>query len=139
MSKIMGVNSIRIAALSVAMTVLTLAALPAVGQEETKNPAKAPKGVETLELEEVWRAGGYDDEEVLFGVITDIIADEDGNFYLLDSQLNEIQVYSPDGVYQRTIGREGEGPENFGRLSTCCCCPTATSGCCRPFPARSSA
>ncbi len=82
------------------------------GVMHVMNPAESSEGPATIEMQEAWRIGGQDDEEI-FGVVTDIIADDEGNFYLLDSQRNEITVYSEDGEYLRTIGREGEGPGEF--------------------------
>jgi len=82
------------------------------GVHQVMNPATAEAAPETVKAKELWRVGG-DDEDVLFGVITDVIADRDGNFYLLDAQLSEIQVFAPDGEYLRTIGRAGEGPGEF--------------------------
>jgi hypothetical protein len=108
----------------------------AVAQEQVVNPAKAPSGVETIKLKEVWRAGGWDDEEVLFGVITDIIADADGNFYMLDSQLSEVQVYAPDGAYLRTIGREGEGPGEFRAAFNLLLLPGGNIGVLQAFPSK---
>ncbi len=66
-------------------------------------------GVRTLRLEEAWRAGGEDDE-VFFGVIADVVADAEGNIYLLDRQLCQVFIYSPDGDLLRTLCREGDGP-----------------------------
>jgi hypothetical protein len=122
-----------------ALTVVGLGLLltaSAGAQDLVTNPAKAPKGVETFELKELWRVGGYDDEEVLFGVITDIIADRDGNFYLLDSQLSEVQVYSPDGEFQRTIGREGEGPGEFRLAFNLLLLPNGNIGVLQAFPSK---
>jgi len=76
------------------------------------NPENSAKRPSTVEVEEIWRIGGEDDEEI-FGVIVDVIADAQGNFYFLDAQLNEVKVYDIDGEYLRTIGREGEGPGEF--------------------------
>ncbi len=71
---------------------------------------KAPRdGVETLRLEELWRAGGEDDE-IFFGLITKVDTDAAGNVYVLDAQLNTVQVYAPDGTHLRSLFREGEGP-----------------------------
>ncbi len=100
------------------------------------NPSKATKGPETIELKELWRVGGYDDEDVLFGVITDVIADRDGNFYLLDSQLNEVQVYSSGGEYLRTIGREGEGPGEFRGATNLLLLPSGNIGVLQAFPSK---
>lgn len=76
------------------------------------NPEAPAAGEEVLEARELWRVGG-DDEDLLLGVITELLADADGNAYLLDGQLQEIQVISPDGEWLRTIGRAGEGPGEF--------------------------
>jgi hypothetical protein len=65
--------------------------------------------------DELWRLGGDDEEDVIFGVIGDVAVDRDGNVYLLDVQLNEILVFDADGEYLRSIGREGEGPGEFRR------------------------
>ena len=75
------------------------------------NPEK-PMDEATLELEEMWRRGG-DDDEVLFGVVSQLVEDGEGNVYLLDGQLSEIQVFSPSGEWLRSVGREGEGPGEF--------------------------
>jgi hypothetical protein len=65
---------------------------------------------------ELWRVGGdSESEEDLFGVISDIDIDATGEVYLLDSQLSEVKVYSKDGEYLRSLGREGEGPGEFRR------------------------
>jgi hypothetical protein len=78
------------------------------------NPAEAMNPASTVELEELWRLGGdTDDEDEFFGIITSILADEAGNVYLLDSQLNEVKIFSAQGEYLRSIGREGEGPGEF--------------------------
>ena len=126
----------RIAALAVAFAALLFVPPPATGQQEVGNPAKTAKGPETIELKELWRVGGYDDEDVLFGVITDIIIGRDGNFYLLDSQLNEIQVYSPGGEYLRTIGREGEGPGEFRGAFNLMLMPNGNIGVLQAFPTK---
>lgn len=136
MSKVLDSRSVRISMFLLAVTAVVLAPQLVLAQEEVKNPAKAPKGVETIKLKEVWRAGGWDDEEVLFGVITDIIADRDGNFYMLDSQLNEVQVYSPEGEYQRTIGREGEGPGEFRAAFNLLLLPNGNIGVLQAFPSK---
>ncbi len=123
--------------LTLALAVALLAAaVPAAGQQEVTNPAKAPKPPETIQLEELWRVGGYDDEDVLFGVITDIIAGRDGNFYMLDSQLNEVQVYSPKGEHLRTIGREGEGPGEFRVAFNLLLLPNGNIGVLQAFPSK---
>ncbi|MEZ4650978.1 MAG: 6-bladed beta-propeller [Candidatus Eisenbacteria bacterium] len=91
------------------------------GTEETRdgvvhvmNPAQPMLPEVTLKPQELWRIGGDTDAEgEFFGVINQVTTDSDGNIYLLDLQLNEIKIFSPDGAYIRTIGREGEGPGEF--------------------------
>jgi hypothetical protein len=84
------------------------------GIEYAHNPAEPMDGATSAELTELWRIGGDSDGEgELFGVINRVKTDESGNVYLLDQQLNEVKVFSPDGEYLRTIGREGEGPGEF--------------------------
>lgn len=63
----------------------------------------------TVSLEEVWRAGGDDDEE-FFGLVPRVETDGEGNVYVLDTQLCHVHVYSPDGEKLRVLFREGEGP-----------------------------
>jgi len=76
------------------------------------NPETPAEGESSVELNELWRLGG-EDEDILFGVIAEFLHDDDGNIYLLDSQLSEIQVFDRDGTWLRTVGREGEGPGEF--------------------------
>ena len=72
-------------------------------------PEKSP-AQRTVQLEEIWRVGGEDDEEILFGVVAFGVLDEEGNMYLLDSQLSQVLVINPEGELIDTLGREGEGP-----------------------------
>jgi hypothetical protein len=80
------------------------------------NPADPMEAPATIKLQENWRIGGDTDaDNEFFGVISRVTTDKAGNIYLLDSQLNEVKVFAPDGSYLRTIGREGEGPGEFRR------------------------
>ena len=82
--------------------VLPATAGPWTGQKVEKegvvhisNPAEAMEDPVTVTLTELWRVGGdTDDENEFFGVINRITTDKDGNVYLLDSQLNEVKVFS---------------------------------------------
>jgi hypothetical protein len=77
--------------------------------EVVDNGAEPAEGLKVVGMTELWRAGGPDDE-IFFGTLGAVRADADGNIYILDSQLSEIQVYAPDGEFLRTLGREGDGP-----------------------------
>ena len=74
-----------------------------------RNGAQPLHGIETLRLEEQWRAGGEEDGTI-FGMITRIRCDEAGRLYVLDAQMSQVHVYSPAGEHLRTLFREGEGP-----------------------------
>lgn len=87
---------------------------PAVAQgnaslPHVRNAATPSGGMQKIQLQERWRAGGENDE-VLFGVIGQVLADDQGRLYLLDSQLNQVHVYSPDGTFLSALAGEGDGP-----------------------------
>ena len=105
------------------------------GVVHVMNPATSKEKPISITLEEDWRIGGEDDEEI-FGVITSIISDKEGNFYLLDSQLNEVKVYASDGEFLRTIGREGEGPGEFRNASNLFLVPNGEIGVLQSFPGK---
>ncbi|MCK9995112.1 MAG: hypothetical protein KAH56_02395 [Candidatus Krumholzibacteria bacterium] len=69
-----------------------------------------PPSIRTVELVEQWRIGGEDDEDILLGVIFDAVVGPDGNVYLIDRQLSQVLVISPEGELVTTLGRQGEGP-----------------------------
>lgn len=82
------------------------------------NPAHCPAPPARFALEELWRAGGDEADDLLFGLITDVAVDAEGNSYVLDKQLAEITVFSPGGELLRRFGREGEGPGEFRQPHT---------------------
>jgi hypothetical protein len=62
-------------------------------------------------LEEEVRIGAVEGlPEYLFGSIGGIAVDSKGGIFVLDDHAQHIQVYSPDGVFQHTVGARGEGP-----------------------------
>jgi len=92
------------------------------GEQKTKdgvphvmNPATPADDPTSLQLTRRWEVGGDDDEELFFGVLTRITSDDKGNIYVLDAQLNEVMIFSSQGEYIQSIGREGEGPGEFRR------------------------
>ncbi len=82
---------------------------PASEPPVIENPALAPGGVQRVQPTELFRLGG-EDAEIFFGNVGSIDSDDDGNLYILDSQLCETHIYAPDGELLRTIGGEGDGP-----------------------------
>ncbi|NIM20780.1 MAG: 6-bladed beta-propeller [Candidatus Latescibacteria bacterium] len=81
------------------------------------NPAQPVEDPITIAPDELWRIGGDEEEDYFFGVLSQIACNEKGNIYLLDAQLNKVMIFSPNGEYIRSIGREGEGPGEFRRPS----------------------
>lgn len=72
-------------------------------------------GDETWTTEEVLRIGeAAGDADYQFGQIAGIGISSDGRILVLDQQAQRVQVYGPDGVYRRSIGRPGSGPGEFG-------------------------
>lgn len=77
------------------------------------NPAKAPR-TQVVRLEEQWRIGEDDDANaVVFGQVGSLAVDSDGRVYVVDAQARQINVFSADGDFLRTLGRQGEGPGEF--------------------------
>ena len=113
--------------------ILSSAALSEVPLRE--NPETPRDGVRTLQLEELWRAGD-EDGDIFFGLIVQVLAGPDGNLYMLDAQLSEIPVFTPDGVFLRTISREGEGPGEIRRAGTMLMMPDGNIGVVQRFPGK---
>ena len=125
-----------IGALAVAVLLMPVAPALAGDVPRIENGAEPAQGVVTLQLEELWRAGGEDDEDVIFGIVARALVDDDNNIYLLDSQLAEIPVFSPDGELMETLGREGDGPGEFRGPSDMCFLPDGTIGVLQGFPGK---
>ena len=103
---------------------------------EIKNPGQPAGGVRILELEELWRIGGPQDDENLLGVIDKALVDAEGSVYLMDIQLNEVQVYSSAGEFLRTFGKQGDGPGEVRRLSDVLFLSDGNLGLVQAFPGR---
>ncbi len=106
------------------------------GVTHVKNDAEPPGGTKRLELNELWRVGGEDDEENLFGVIVQALNDEAGNIYLLDMQLAEVQVFSPDGVKIKTLSGSGQGPGEVTTPTDMCMLTSGNVGLVQMFPGK---
>lgn len=55
------------------------------------------------------------DEEYMFGQLRGLAVGSEGRIFALDGQIPAVRVYGPDGSYERTLGRSGGGPGEFGR------------------------
>jgi hypothetical protein len=114
------------------------------GTESTKdgvlhimNPASAMESPTDVDLSQRWRLGGEsEDEDEFFGVIMQIVTDSNNNLYLLDSQLHQVNIYSPDGELIRSIGREGEGPGEFRRPGDMMILPDGNIGVVQSMPGK---
>jgi len=100
-----------------------------------KNVGEPTHGRQVLPLEEVWRRGSEDDE-IFFGSIAQVLADELGNIYVLDRQRSQVEVFSPDGEHLRTLSREGEGPGEIRRPEDMVLMPDGTLGLVQYFNGR---
>ena len=75
-------------------------------REETKdgvvhvmNPAKPMQKPVTIEMEEVWRIGGEDDDEI-FGVITDVLKDKIGKVKFSKALISIINFSGPNSFFR---------------------------------------
>jgi len=91
-------------------------------------------GTRTMELQELWRAGGLEDEDIVFGIVNRVLLDDSGNIYLLDAQLSEVKVFEPDGALRQILGREGDGPGEFRGPTDMALLPDGTLGVMQAFP-----
>ncbi|MBN1425879.1 hypothetical protein JXA88_15120 [Candidatus Fermentibacteria bacterium] len=105
------------------------------GVPHVKNPASPAAGTEVLELEELWRAGG-EDEDVVFGLITQVLVDEANSVYLLDTQLSQVEVFSADGEHLQTLSRQGEGPGETNSPVDMLFLPDTSIGLVQAFPGK---
>ena len=84
---------------------LTAAAAPAAAQDRPLN----------ADFPEVYRAGGLSAPDwAQFAGRGPVSFDASGNLHILDSGNYTVVVIDPQGRFVRTIGRQGEGPGEFG-------------------------
>ncbi len=106
----------RINAVLLAVVVLIAVQSPASAGDEVyidgvlhiRNGTEPSEGTSKLELEELWRVGA--DSDLLIGLPTRVAVDSEKRIHVLDAQLNQVQVFSPDGEHLSTLSREGNGP-----------------------------
>ena len=104
------------------------------GVPHVLNP-ETPASVVRVELQPLWERGGEDDD-LFFGRLGQLVQDDEGELFVLDSQLSEIYVFSQGGELLRTIGREGEGPGEFMQVMDMYLGPDGLLGLVRIFPGR---
>jgi hypothetical protein len=92
------------------VSLLLMFAACALAEPATVTLPAEPPAQRTVELEEQWRIGGEDEEEVLLGVVFDAMAGTHGDLFLIDRQLSQVLQYSSEGELMTTLGRQGDGP-----------------------------
>ncbi len=124
------------------VTIILSAGLSVAGEEVIRNGVlhiingeQSAEGIETIIMEEVWRAGGEDGDD-FFGLISQVVLTEDGTIYLLDTRLSEVPVYSPDGERLDTLSHEGEGPGETRNPSDLLMMPNGNLGLVQSFPGK---
>lgn len=124
--------------LLVGMPILSAGRAPAQNTDQAvphvRNGANPSGGTRTMALHELWRAGGLDDEDIVFGIINRVLLDSSGNIYLLDAQLSEVKVFAPDGTLLQILGRQGDGPGEFRGPTDMALLPDGTLGVMQAFP-----
>ncbi|MEZ4386158.1 MAG: 6-bladed beta-propeller [Candidatus Krumholzibacteriia bacterium] len=118
------------------LVMLTALTLPTLAEPpHVMNGPEPRDGVHELKLEEVWRHGGEDDD-IFFGLVSSVATDPDGNLYVLDSQLAQVMVFSPDGEHLRDVGRQGSGPGEYENPNQVVMLPDGTLGVSQLFPGK---
>ncbi|MCX6560684.1 MAG: 6-bladed beta-propeller [Candidatus Aminicenantes bacterium] len=59
-----------------------------------------------------------DAENLAFNMPKDLAEDSRGNIYIADSSNGRIQKFSPAGMFLASLGRKGQGPGEFGSVSS---------------------
>jgi len=81
-----------------------------------KDPAPPQGSASKLALQEELSLGGPGgSEETMFSQVRDIEVDDQNRIYILDSKACHIKIFDESGEYIRTIGKQGQGPEEFSR------------------------
>ena len=69
--------------------------------------------------EEVFNVGSIaGDDWDTFGNVRSVHFDAQANLHIFDSQADHVLVVGPDGSLVRTVGGQGEGPGEFGNVTT---------------------
>ena len=83
-----------------------------------KNPKEPMYGQDVFSLEEELSIGEVEGrKEYMFSEIGTIAVDDEERIYISDRKETHIKVFDKDGVYSITIGRKGQGPGEFERIS----------------------
>ncbi len=69
----------------------------------------------TIDLSLLMTIGERGNNDGNFNFPTNITVDNDGNFYVVDTNNFRVQIFSPEGKHIKTIGRIGDSPGSFAR------------------------
>ena len=108
------------------MSLICLGATAVAGQPQWKGKIEAENGLRVvrnpeiplygnlkLDLEQDLQIGKEDDDNYIFGVVSSIQADDEGNIYVCDIKLARVQKYDKNGRFLMTIGKKGQGPGEY--------------------------
>ena len=115
--------------------ILVSFAFPALADDLTIKNSEPAQPPVTLELEELWRRGG-DDDDVMIGLPVEALADAEGRVYLADQQLCQVFVFDAEGNLEKTLSREGEGPGEVASPVDMVDLPDGTLGLAEFFPGK---
>ena len=89
------------------------------GAPDTRGTLDGPDVTLNAVTEEVFTVGSVvGDNWDTFGNVRSVAFDNGGNLHIFDSQSEHILVVGPDGSLVRTVGGRGEGPGEFGNVSS---------------------
>ncbi len=117
------------------LTAVVLVSATAAASPTIDNPAAAPRQI-AVTLDELWRAGGDDESEVLLGQVANAAVATDGTVYVLDTQLSHVLAFAKDGTLMATLGREGDGPGEMRRPIGLDVRPDGVVGIVQAFPGK---
>lgn len=100
-------------ALLAAAIALSWWAPPASSQEVQRIQRAEGADAWSLRLEEVLAIGSMEEGDASFGRIMDVAWDGRDRILVADDLASHVKVFESDGMYVRTIGREGDGPGEF--------------------------
>ena len=88
------------------------------GVTVVKNPKEPMYGEDVFSLEEELSIGESEGrEEYMLSEVGSIAVDDEERIYVSDRKETHIKVFDKNGVYLITIGRKGQGPGEFERIS----------------------
>jgi hypothetical protein len=83
-----------------------------------KNPKEPMYPGLKIKFEEDFTIGAEEgDENYMFGNQVYVNTDDEGNFYITDSDRNTVRKFDPSGSYLLSIGSPGQGPGEFQSIS----------------------